>query len=251
MESLPGYFAVQQKPLYLPTLYLLLKASFIMSKDAWKIDVIGSPKWIISKMVWRSDGIDTTSKTFKCISKNNTTIESASISRTKNYMIVPGFQNIPILKMTDMAKILSDNIEKYTEVDEYHFSINSFNEIMRMPSHSSNPVPVPVPVPVEEQPSNPTVLQTPIAVRVAEPVATIRTKFVAKIPQHIFKIYLENAINSEETCPITLEKFTLENVACTPCGHLFDRDAIKMNLERSPLCPTCRTKIRANELQTL
>jgi predicted Zn-ribbon and HTH transcriptional regulator len=120
-----------------------------------------------------------------------------------------------------------------------------------MPSHSSNPVPVPAPAPVEEQPSNPTVLQTPIAVRVAEPVAAIRTKFVAKIPQHIFKIYLEKAIHSEETCPITLEKFTLENVACTPCGHLFDRDAIKMNLERSPLCPTCRTKIRANELQTL
>ena len=189
-------------------------------------------------------------------------------------MIVPGLSVVPILKMSYMRVILSENIQQYTQQDKYHFSVNSLQEIMR------NPLPPAPAAPAEQQSSvrhmryyeeasriqevavarTPvqTAVQTPNTVRAeaaitayAETAAVIRATFTAKIPQHIFKIYLEKAIQSEETCPITLEKFTLENAACTPCGHLFDRDAIKMNLQRSSSCPTCRTKISENELQTL
>lgn len=274
METLPNHFAVQQKPDICPSLYILLKTSYNSSRQAWNLELVGSPRWILMGMKWRTDGIESIPRIYKCITKNNE-ISDSTIYRTKNYMIVPGLSVVPILKMSYMRIILSENIQQYTQQDKYHFSVNSLQEIMR------NPLP---PAPVEEpssvrrmryyeeasriqevavaripvQTPVQTAVQTPNTVRAeaaitayAETAGVIRATFAAKIPQHIFKIYLEKAIQSEETCPITLEKFTLENAACTPCGHLFDRDAIKMNLQRSSSCPTCRTKISENELQTL
>jgi hypothetical protein len=73
----------------------------------------------------------------------------------------------------------------------------------------------------------------------------------AKIPNHIFRVYLQDAIARNEICPITMEPLMM-NAGLTSCGHLFNKDAILMVIRSSvsPLCPTCRAVIR-EDVQSL
>jgi hypothetical protein len=71
-----------------------------------------------------------------------------------------------------------------------------------------------------------------------------------KIPNHIFRVYVENAVLKGEECPITLEKFTTKTVGCTPCGHLFEKNAIKKAIDATRKCPTCRAETRREDIQT-
>lgn len=71
------------------------------------------------------------------------------------------------------------------------------------------------------------------------------------IPSHVFRGFVENAIQKKETCPILLEPLTLVTAAGLPCGHLFDRESIIQALEQSGCCPQCRRETSAEEIQTL
>jgi hypothetical protein len=64
-----------------------------------------------------------------------------------------------------------------------------------------------------------------------------------QIPRHIFKVFVEAAIAKKETCPITMEEISMENVAMTPCGHLFDKTALQMALRTRNTCPQCRAPV--------
>ena len=52
-------------------------------------------------------------------------------------------------------------------------------------------------------------------------------------------------------CPITLEPITNKTAGAPPCGHLFNKDALKKELERSGRCPTCRAAAKPTEIQTI
>lgn len=74
-----------------------------------------------------------------------------------------------------------------------------------------------------------------------------------KIPNHIFRVYLQDAITRNEVCPITMEPLTM-NAGLTNCGHLFNKDALLMATRGSPncsLCPICRAPVREQDIQIL
>jgi hypothetical protein len=74
----------------------------------------------------------------------------------------------------------------------------------------------------------------------------------AKIPNHIFRVYLQDAIARNEICPIIMEPLMMNTAGLTSCGHLFNKDALLMVIRSSPcpLCPTCRAVIR-EDVQSL
>jgi len=72
----------------------------------------------------------------------------------------------------------------------------------------------------------------------------------AKIPNHIFRVYLQDAIARNEICPIIMEPLMMSTAGLTSCGHLFNKDALLMAIRSSPLCPTCRAVIR-EDVQSL
>jgi hypothetical protein len=74
-----------------------------------------------------------------------------------------------------------------------------------------------------------------------------------KIPNHIFRVYLQDAIARNEICPITMEPLMM-NAALTSCGHLFNKDALLMAIRlctSHPLCPSCRAPVREEDIQSL
>ena len=82
-------------------------------------------------------------------------------------------------------------------------------------------------------------------------VATVvkETVTIQRIPTFVFHAYVTSAIEKSETCPITLEPITKENVGCAPCGHLFDKDALKTALKKNGKCPTCRQAGKEDDIQ--
>jgi hypothetical protein len=56
-------------------------------------------------------------------------------------------------------------------------------------------------------------------------------------------------IAADYTCPITLERPVVP--VKTPCGHIFERDAVVIALIHNPHCPLCRAPATENDLQPL
>lgn len=93
----------------------------------------------------------------------------------------------------------------------------------------------------------------PVHIPVPEPV--IKTVYVRsppeahKMPRHLIRLVLDAAISKGESCPITMEPLTRESVVMTPCGHLFEREAIEHSLGCKEECPNCRSAVRMGELE--
>jgi hypothetical protein len=66
----------------------------------------------------------------------------------------------------------------------------------------------------------------------------------SKIPTHIIRGFVESAIQKKETCPITLETLVMGNIAMTPCGHLFEKQALIHSINRNAICPNCRSCVK-------
>jgi len=62
-------------------------------------------------------------------------------------------------------------------------------------------------------------------------------------PAHIVRILLEKAAADGMICPITGDQITPANGAITPCGHYFEKTALRTWKARSATCPECRCKI--------
>jgi len=65
-----------------------------------------------------------------------------------------------------------------------------------------------------------------------------------RIPPHVKKLLITDAINRKEVCPISSDEITEANASVTSCGHIFIETHIKswLTMESSKgLCPNCRT----------
>jgi len=86
-----------------------------------------------------------------------------------------------------------------------------------------------------------------VTVRASAPIS----QATAKIPNHILRVYLQDAVTRNEICPVTMEPLTMNTSGVTSCGHLFNKDALLMAIRHSGLCPTCRAAVRAEDIQSL
>jgi hypothetical protein len=68
-----------------------------------------------------------------------------------------------------------------------------------------------------------------------------------KIPGHVLKGYIDGLIRNKETCPVTLEEFSLGNITVTGCGHAFE----KGSLDTLSHCPLCRVNLLKEEFVSL
>ena len=151
-------------------------------------------------------------------------------------------------------RIYECQIEKtssYLEDDERIY-VYSFNPIVVLPSivyhvkhgryldknwHLDLAVPeIPVvPLALED-------LEVPLALEV--PVPEVQ---VLGIPIHVLKWYIDGLIQKNETCPITLEEFSLGHITVTGCGHAFQ----KGSLDTVAVCPMCRVTLRKEDFISL
>ena len=68
---------------------------------------------------------------------------------------------------------------------------------------------------------------------------------VQKLPVHVYRGLMEGALYRKDTCPITFESLTIENICITPCMHCFDYEALRHGLRS---CPLCRTPYSADSI---
>jgi hypothetical protein len=64
-----------------------------------------------------------------------------------------------------------------------------------------------------------------------------------RMPEHVMKLVIAEAIRKKESCPISCDDITEENATVTSCGHVFTKIAIKTWLETPSsknLCPVCK-----------
>jgi hypothetical protein len=85
-----------------------------------------------------------------------------------------------------------------------------------------------------------------VSVRASVPIS----QPTGKIPNHILRVYLQDAITRNEICPVTMEPLTM-NAGVTSCGHLFNKDAVLMAVRQLGSCPTCRAAVRVEDIQSL
>ena len=250
---LPTFLLVRVNEEEVNPKFVILKTSFVNRTDHngppslkfWKLKVVDNPFLLIrGGETWHEDGNPLDS--YKYYIERDATdvrpmgIYSSIVKRTKNYMIMPHLN-------------FSDRVYEYTFTypknclppkygyvkngkdvhDSYHFKGG-----VNMCDFKPELLPPPAPTPVV-----PLVVPPPVVV-------TPTQKVVNKIPTFVFHAYVNSAIEKEECCPVTLEPITKENVGCAPCGHLFDKDALKTALTTNGKCPTCRQTAKPDEIQT-
>ena len=59
---------------------------------------------------------------------------------------------------------------------------------------------------------------------------------VQRLPERVYRGLMEGALYRKDTCPITFEPFTIENICITPCMHCFDYEALNRGVRSCPLC---------------
>jgi len=137
------------------------------------------------------------------------------MTRKDRYIYVPNFGEIPEYSMELVYNILG--VEAMID-EKWHFSMS---DLMPAP---------PAPVPVASAPP----MRAP---------ATF-------IPTHVFRKFVESAVREKDECPITMDPLTYESVGCPPCGHLFNKDALKESLQQSGCCPSCRSPASPDAIQS-
>ena len=70
---------------------------------------------------------------------------------------------------------------------------------------------------------------------------------VQRIPGHVLKGYIDGLIRDKESCPITMEEFSLGNITVTGCGHAFQ----KGSLDSVSACPLCRVNLVKEEFLSI
>lgn len=89
---------------------------------------------------------------------------------------------------------------------------------------------------------------TKVSVDKKEIVKEIVKKVEKPTPDFIYKSLMEGALYRKDTCPITLETFTIENICITRCMHCFDVGGlldVRVNLTS---CPICREKMEKRDV---
>lgn len=233
-------------------------------KKIYKANIVKNSKYILGRGKIYEDGLEMPGWIYTFERENGKKVVESKISRTKRYIICDTPLNqrsgeyeyywtdkkiIPEYTIINANTVLGSDIYSivYKGQDEeqiWHFDIQKIErgqpndriqEIQRIEQESLESIHI-EPIRVES---------TRIAIDEKE-IEKVKT-----IPEHIYRIYVEQAIQKGEECPITLEKLERETVACTPCGHLFRKEALERTLKETNKCPTCRAKARPEDIQTM
>jgi hypothetical protein len=182
--------------------------------------------------MWKNDGVPQEPRACHHYRETSMQIDyyTNMVTRTSKYLSSERHAIIPVYEMSTPNMVLPDRFyDVYMGNDrrrEWHFLAAEF------PSAAAGvPAPVPAPPIAAHRPSAP---PSPSPAPLTQP---------QQIPPHVFKVFVEAAIAKKETCPITMEEITMENVAMTPCGHLFDKTALQMALRTRNTCPQCRAPV--------
>ena len=60
------------------------------------------------------------------------------------------------------------------------------------------------------------------------------------LQKRVAEIMIAHAIQTKETCPITMEPIDSASICVSPCYHCFQADAIRTWLSTNSTCPVCR-----------
>jgi hypothetical protein len=181
------------------------------------------PAYHVKGCEWRSDGPPSQTRTERLMRvspRHGNEIYETSLTRTSNFLRIHGIPDIYEYTVRRPNYVLPVPYYKVASgndtLDAYHF-IHS--ETLITESVPVAPVPLVTHAPVAPHPPS------------------------VKIPAHILRIFMDSAIEKKDQCPIEMEPFTKESIACTPCGHLFNRGALARSINSSNTCPTCRAPI--------
>ena len=67
-----------------------------------------------------------------------------------------------------------------------------------------------------------------------------KSKPPTPIPEFVASALLQQAIQKEECCPISMEDLTTENATVTSCYHIFNHESLQNWLETNTSCPVCK-----------
>jgi len=65
-------------------------------------------------------------------------------------------------------------------------------------------------------------------------------KEIPPLQKRVADIMIAHAIQSKETCPITMEPIDSASACVSPCYHCFQAEAIRTWLSTNSTCPVCR-----------
>jgi len=214
--------------------YVLLSVTDVRGQYV-KSEVIEKPKQFLlgsglQECMWKNDGVPQEPRTCRHYRETSMQVDyyTNMVTRTSKYLSSERHAVIPVYEMTTPNLVLPDRFyDVYMGNDrrrEWHFLGAEFPSATVAAPRPSAP---PSSLSASAAPADATRLE-------AQP---------QQIPRHVFKVFVEAAIAKKETCPITMEEITMENVAMTPCGHLFDKTALQMALRTRNTCPQCRAPV--------
>ena len=211
--------------------YVMLNIIHRMNKESMPyimFKVIDNPKNLIENSYWRNNQPTQDVVSYTCVRESSVsgpTIYTAHLTRTHRILVTEG-GDIPEYKLESRNTILESKFYHVTKDDDpgerWHFK-----DCMVRPEPLA------------------------AAASAAIPSTAAASASHAKIPKHILKVFIEDAISKNSLCPITMESLTVENASITSCGHLFDKEALRISLKRCKKCPMCRTDANPDEIQTL
>jgi hypothetical protein len=220
MADLPNHILVQAKmhnriegdPI---TRYILFQANH-QEDGLWRLDAVRSPQNILSSGQWHTNGIEGIEGTYKHYRDTSIAddpkIFETRMKQTNRYIVVSGIGTIYVYTVTRPNTVLSKH---------YYYVCFGKDDVKKewhlCVNHTES-------------------------VKLPEHVSY-------RIPVHIVRHYIDSAIRNKEDCPITMDPLTKENTVCTPCGHLFNKDALYKAVEVTKKCPTCRSEIMLDEIQ--
>jgi SUMO ligase MMS21 Smc5/6 complex component len=63
---------------------------------------------------------------------------------------------------------------------------------------------------------------------------------IPPVQKRVADIVIAHAIQSKESCPITMEPIDTTSICVSPCYHSFQAEAIRTWLSTNSTCPVCR-----------
>jgi hypothetical protein len=78
--------------------------------------------------------------------------------------------------------------------------------------------------------------------RGGSPVASQPTR-PAPLPKHVADLLIRDAETRGTTCPITMEPIKAASATATPCGHVFNDNALNIWRSTHSTCPECRASL--------
>jgi len=213
--------------------YVLLSITVVRGQYV-KTEVIEKPKQFLldsglQGCTWKNDAASQEPRACRHYRETSMQVDyyTNMVTRTSKYLSSERHAVIPVYEMTTPNLVLPDRFyDVYMGNDkrrQWHFLGAEF------PSAA-------VAVAVARALADTTAAAAPLA-----PLAPLAEP--QQIPRHIFKLFVEASIAKKETCPITMEEISMENVAMTPCGHLFDKTALQLSLRTRNTCPQCRAPV--------